>query len=119
MLIRKPSALAYSEGIQSQFKEVGSEAEWEGRGQFTGTAVSGSRWTRERMGVGGAGSAPLSCGEFKNRAKRELGVAWNGQMPSPYSIQVCEGKSGITPSLRFPGPLPNKAGARGRAFQGP
>lgn len=35
------------------------------------------------------------------------------------SLGVCEGKSGITPILRFPGPFPNKAGARGLAFQGP
>lgn len=99
MLIRKPSALAHSEGIQSQPREpTSSEAKWEGT--EGSSLVPGSRWTKVGVGVGGAGSAPLFCAEFKNRAKGELGVTWHGQMPSPHSGSV-RGSQESSPSCGF------------------
>jgi hypothetical protein len=50
--------------------------------------------------VGGAGSASLSCDEFKNRTKGDLSGEWSGQMPSPYSVSV-RGSQESRPSCGF------------------
>lgn len=88
MPIRKPSALAHAEGIQSlnPKKTAGSEAK---RERIRGNSlVSGSRQTKAGVGVGGAGLASLACDEFKNRTKGDLRGARSGQMPSPHSVSA-------------------------------
>lgn len=78
---------------------AGSEAKWEG---IEGSSlVSGSRQTKAGVGEGwGVGSASLSCDEFKNRTKGDLGGAWRGQMPSPHSVSG-RGSQESRPSCGF------------------
>lgn len=79
-------------------KTAGSEAKWERIGGSS--LVSGSRQTKAGVRVGGAGSASLSCDEFKNRTKGDLRGAWSGQMPSPHSVSV-RGSQESRPSCGF------------------